>query len=270
MLTPQEKSRFDAYLGGEMSDEDAAAFEDALASDETLLAAFESYAAAHQELHPDSAYAPPPQFTEGVRDRIRRRSGGRFFQEDLVTTRYIPIFVVAAFVTLLVIALVGRNKAKDGADDAIEIVEQGAEDASSGSADTKKARRKRADRSNRRNPSHEDYMKPASHDRDYRDLPVSGGRTPDSVTYTRRVWMLESPKDETALREEIEEIFGRVALEENDGYLRLRIRDKELSGARQRLELMDGTVSYKSQKVPSEEAKERYIRFYFDGADSDE
>lgn len=266
MLTPQEKSRFDAYLEGEMSDADAADFEDALASDETLLAAFEAYAAAHQKLHPDSDYAPPPQFTDRVRDTIRRRSGGRFFQEDLVITRYIPIFVVAAFVTLLVIALVGRNRATNGVDDTIEIVEQGAADTEDGTA----KRRKAGDRSHRRNPSHEDYMKPASEGRDYRDLPVSGGRTPDSVTYTRRVWMLKSPKDEAGLRAEIEEIFGRVSLEEHDDYLRLRIRDNELSGARQRLEMMDGDVRYESQKVPREEASERYIRFYYDGSDDNE
>src|SRR5699024_7956609 len=229
-----------------------------------LLDAFEAYAAAHPARTPDGAAAPPEQFTDRVRDRIRRRSGGRFFQEDLVTTRYIPIFVIAAFVLLLVIALAGRKSAVPALDENVEIVEQGAADP----AEETRTRRRVSDRANRRTPSPDDYMKPASHNRDYRELPVSGGRTPDSVTYTRRVWIVKSTKDEASLRAEIEEIFGRKDLEEVDGYLRMPIADRDLSGAYQRLDLMDAEVDYVSTKVPSEEAKERYIRFYYDSADA--
>lgn len=264
MLTPQDTHQFHAYLSGELTGEEASAFEDALATDEALLSAFEAYAAAHPALLPEGIAAPPAQFTDRVRDRIRRRSGGRIFQEDLVTTRYIPIFVIAAFVLLLVIALAGRKTAAPGLEEDAEIVEQGAVD----SAEETRVRRRVRDRENRRTPSPEDYMKPASHNRDYRDLPVSGGRTPDSVTYTRRVWMVKSTKDEAALRSEIEEVFGRRELEGVDGYLRMKISDREISGAYQRLELMDAKADYVSTEVTGDEVTDRYIRFYYDSADA--
>lgn len=263
MLTPQEKRQFDAYLAGELSDGEAAALEDAFATDDALLAAFERYADAQHATALHSDYAPSSQFTDRVRERIRRRSGGRFFQEDLVSTRYIPIFVVAAFVVLLVIALAGRMNTHHVDEEQIEVVDQG----QAADATDQPTRRRVTDRSHRRNPSPDDYMKPASHHRDYRDLPVSGGRTPDSVTYTRRVWMAKSAKNEEALREEIREIFGPVELESVEDYLRLQISDKELSGAYQRLEMMDANVVYESANVPSDEAKERYIRFYYDSGD---
>lgn len=259
VLTPEEKRLFDAYLAGELPDSEANALEDNLASDADLRAAFEAYTDAHITANLPSDYAPSSQFTDHVRDRIRRRSGGRFFQEDLVTTRYIPIFVVAAFVVLLVIALAGRINSDKASETDIAVVEQGEQ-----ADDAQPTRRRVTDRTHRRNPSSEDYMKPASHNRSYKDLPVSGGRTPDSVTYTRRVWMAKSKKDEAGLRAEIEEIFGPVDLESVDGYLRLHISDKEISGAYQRLEMLDAEVVYESAQVPSEEARERYIRFYYD------
>lgn len=270
MLTPQEQSRFDAYLAGELSPSEAEALEDALAADEDLLTAFEAYAADENGLRQRMDYSPPPQFTARVRDRIRRRSGGRFFQEDIVIKRYIPIFVVAAFGLLLVLYLAGRAQTPEElSDEEIRILEQGDGANDEGTEASKRGRRV-SDRSHRRNPSHEDYMKPASQDRHYKDLPVSGGRTPDSVTYTRRVWTLTSDKNKDALLEEIGEVFGKVSLEEADGYLRLQIRDQDVSGARQRLEMLDGELSYESTKVPADEAKERYLRFYYDTPNTDD
>lgn len=270
MLTPKEQSRFDAYLAGELSSEEAAALEDALAADEDLLKAFDAYAASEDAARKRINYSPSPQFTADVRDRIRRRSGGRFFQEDIVIKRYIPIFVVAAFVLLAVVYFSGRLQGPEDLSDAeIKVLEQGDVQAEDDDASSTRGRRV-SDRSHRRNPSHEDYMKPASENRRYQDLPVSGGRTPDRVTYTRRVWMLKSDKDEASLRDEIAEVFGKVSLEEADGYLRLQIRDQDVGGARQRLEKLDGELTYESTKVPSEEAKERYLRFYYDTSNADD
>lgn len=273
MLTPKEQSRFDAYLAGEMSASEAEALEDALAAHEDLLTAFEAYAADQDVVRQGVDYSPSPQFTARVRDRIRRRSGGRFFQEDVVTKRYIPIFVVVAFTVLIVVAIAARMQSTDGlTDEDAKVVEQGAvaEDVDEQTAGNSARGRRISDRSHRRNPSHEDYMKPASENRRYQDLPVSGGRTPANVTYTRRVWTLTSDKNKDALREEIAEVFGNVSIEEADGYLRLQIRDQDVSGARQRLEKLDGELSYDSTKVPADEAKERYLRFYYDTPDADD
>lgn len=264
MLQPDDFQRFDAYMSGQLSPEETAELDDLLMTDDALLAAFEQYAKAHevQQVGP----APPQDFTRDVRERIRQRSGGRLFQEDPVTKRYLPIFIIGAFALLVVVGVLGRKMFTPGIDDTSDVVEQVVHEPQDKTAKPSEDSRGRrvTDRSNRRNITEEELMRPASAGRNYKDLPLATGRMPSKVTYTRRVTMLKSTKDAETLRQEIQKHFGDKTIEQQDGYWRMRVDNVELSQVYERLHEMSGTVSDESAKVPQEEAEKRYLRFYYD------
>lgn len=270
MLTEERRRQFEAYLSGALSEEASAALEAELLEDDTLLAMFEDFSMRVPEGEGVVDIVPPPDFTHSVRERIRRRSGGRLFQEDRVTSRYIPMFAIAAFALILLIAVVGRFKPFDAlSDEEVEVVEQGtgtpeATDDTGATRSPLETGRRVLDRPNRAVYDDEQAMVPASAGIRYQDLPVSGKPTPTQVTYTKRVMLLESPRTAAELRAEIEEIFGEREITEQDGYLRLSVRERDLSGAIQRLQQMEGVFKEESRRLPLEEMESTYIRFYYD------
>lgn len=281
MSQSKDHAQFEAYLQGAMSSEEGAAFEAALLEDENLLAAFEGFSRQQTEQALEPTLVPPADFTDSVRERIRRRSGGRFFQEDLVVSRYIPVFVLVAFVLLVVFAVTGRYLSLGGlSPEEPAVVEQGEgppsaveESEHTGTIALRRSRtgeeRRAASRSNREVLTVEEEMRPASASIPYDQLPVSGRRTMDNVRYLRNVTLLRSEKSAEELRAEIESVFGRQELVEADGYFLLLMRERDLQGALQRLRHMDGKVVEESQQVGQDELGQPSLRFYYDSTPSE-
>lgn len=273
MLNDEQNARFYAYLHGELSDEETAALEAALLEDEALLRAFDAYAKRDAPPEIAETLAPPTDFTDSVRQRIRRRSGGRFFQEDPAVKRYIPIFLIVAFVILVIVGISGRylslgsvpddaptQAQEDAPADAEADSEANAEDRRGSNIQGTRVR----DRADLPDLTIEDEMRAASANKPYQDLPVSGRPTAEDVSYTRAVILLESPKSAEALREEIISLFGERELIEGDGFFRMPLRDRDFAGAMQRMSTMDGTVREESQSVTLEELDQHGVRFYYD------
>lgn len=273
MIPSDRQRQFEAYLSGKLSPAEAEALEASMLADDELLAQFEAFSTGGAVPSEELDVVPPSDFTHSVRERIRRRSGGRFFQEDRVTARYIPIFSILAFVLLAAFAIAGRmTSVKSLTTEELEVVDQGDLPAASGDANSAQERsssrldrgRRISDRPYRAQLDEEQQLMPASASIPYQQLPVSGGQTPASVTYTQRVVLLESPKSAADLRAEIEEKFGQRTLEEEDGYFRMQLRDRDFQGALQRLGTMSGVVKQESRTVSLEETESTYVRFYFD------
>lgn len=272
MLTAERRRRFEAYLSGALSAEEAAALEAELLADETLLDEFEAFSTRVPDGQGTVDIVPPPDFTHSVRERIRRRSGGRLFQEDRVTSRYIPMFTIAAFALLIILVVGGRLIPFRGVTDGVEVVEQGdgspeaaAPNGATEIPDALSARGRRVvDRENRSTYDDEHAMAPASAGIRYQDLPVSGKPTPAQVTYTKRIMFLESPSSADELRAEIARVFGDREITDQDGYFRIALRDRDVVGALQRLETMGGVIKEESRRLSAEEMESSYIRFYYD------
>lgn len=273
MLNDEQNARFDAYLRGELSDEDTAALEAALLEDEALLRAFDAYAKRDAPAEIAETLAPPTDFTDSVRQRIRRRSGGRFFQEDLAVKRYIPIFLIVAFVILIVIGISGRYLSLGEVQEDADAPTPSQEDASTDPGAATEGRHgsniegtRVTDRPELRELTDEEEMRAASANTHYRDLPVSGRPTAANVTYTRAVFFVESAKSKEALREDIVALFGERELVEEDGFFRMPLRERDYSGALQRMQTMDGRMREESRSVSLEELDQHGVRFYYDVA----
>ncbi len=103
MQTPSEvdaiderEKLFNAYLDGEFSDEEQVRFEERLEDNPELRAAYEEFAEFVGELRSTPRVSAPEDFSEGLRDRIRTRSNGRFFTDNLRYRRRPPQELAAA------------------------------------------------------------------------------------------------------------------------------------------------------------------------------
>lgn len=216
--------RFRAYLDGQLSQHEASALEEQLLVDEALSDAFEAFArqdgaAALRDIAPDGV-TPPDDFTASVRDRIRRRSGGRFFDEDRVSSRFIPVFIVVAFVVLVLFAIAGRWASPGGLFG--RAVEQAVvEDAPAAPAV----------------PGARPRMNP------------EGTRTHATPTYTRMVLEYEVALPPDAIFAALVARFGEERLEQRDGMVVVRLGADGLVEGLARLETVGGQMRERSRVV---------------------
>lgn len=109
MLTPAEKSeaeRFDAYLRGDLAEEDAQLLERQLASDSALADRFEAHSRPTEHIR---AVQPgdTPDLRNKVKRRIRRRSGGKFFGGSDLRSLLGSISLIALLIGLILFLLMG-------------------------------------------------------------------------------------------------------------------------------------------------------------------
>jgi anti-sigma factor RsiW len=100
----QAQELFSAYWDDELPKEKAAALEEHLRTCESCkreLEAFEKSVSALGSVH---KMAAPQAFREGVRDRIRRRSRGRFFGPRRLSQR-LPLEILSLVMLGLVLAI---------------------------------------------------------------------------------------------------------------------------------------------------------------------
>lgn len=226
-------ARFRAYLDGELSAQEASALEDQLLVDEALSDAFEAFARGSEATLRASSTdtpAPPDGFTASVRERIRRRSGGRFFDEDRVSSRFIPVFIVVSFLILVVFAIAGRWASPGGlfgraVDDAV------IEDAADMPAD------------------------PAARPR----LNPTGTRSHAEPVYTRLVleYVVKQPKD--AVHAALVERFGEERVESRDDVIVVRVGSAGLAEGIDRVKTLEGRMRERSREVTEEDFHDELI-----------
>jgi hypothetical protein len=101
-----DEQRFEAYLNDEMSDEEAAQFEEELANDPELADRFEQYSRPDAEIEAVSD-VEPPDLRDKVRRRIRHRSDGKFFGESGLTALMGSAALIAVLLGLVLFLLLG-------------------------------------------------------------------------------------------------------------------------------------------------------------------
>lgn len=85
---------FNAYLDGELSEEDALVFEERMESEPDLAREFELYASIVAGLGEMPRVRAPDDFVDTVAGQIRQRSRGRFFGETMYRSS-VPLELVA-------------------------------------------------------------------------------------------------------------------------------------------------------------------------------
>jgi hypothetical protein len=86
MTADEGRSLFDAAYDGELDPETSAEFEILLANDHGVRAEYESFRVAMARTRTLKA-APPIDLLSGVQDKLRARSGGRFYKDRFSTQR---------------------------------------------------------------------------------------------------------------------------------------------------------------------------------------
>jgi anti-sigma factor RsiW len=98
------KALFNTYVDGEMSDDEVADFERRLDDDPDLRADYEEFESFVDDLQDLPCKSAPDGFADDVRDKIRRRSHGRFFAPDNLTYARRPPQELAAVAMLVIMA----------------------------------------------------------------------------------------------------------------------------------------------------------------------
>lgn len=98
------KPLFSAAVDGEMTDREAADFEQRLEEDPELRADYEEFESFVDDLQNLPRKSAPDGFADDVRDQIRRRSHGRFFAPDNLTYARRPPQELAAVAMLVIMA----------------------------------------------------------------------------------------------------------------------------------------------------------------------
>jgi anti-sigma factor RsiW len=111
VTSDEAEERFSAAFDGLLSDEERVAFEAALAGDEPLRREYEEFAALLREtqrLALDEDEAEVPDLLPSVQERIRVRSGNRFFRDRFSRQgprqTVLPIVLAAAMLVAVVVS----------------------------------------------------------------------------------------------------------------------------------------------------------------------
>lgn len=94
---------FNAYLDDELSADERAEFTQRLESDPDFARAWESFSSVMGAVQGLPFEFAPPDFVQNVQGRIRTRSRGRFFAEELLFKSRVP-YEVVALVMIIVMA----------------------------------------------------------------------------------------------------------------------------------------------------------------------
>jgi hypothetical protein len=108
MTADEGRDLFDAAYDGELDAETSAEFEILLANDGNVRAEYESYRVAMARTRTLKT-APPVDLLSGVQDKLRARSGGRFYKDRFSTRRgrspQLTLMLVLSGLVLLACAL---------------------------------------------------------------------------------------------------------------------------------------------------------------------
>lgn len=94
---------FNAYLDGELNDDERADFKARLADDPMFAEAWEDFSSFMGAVHQLPFEFAPDDFVDNVKSRIRTRSRGRFFAEEYLFATRMP-YEVVALVMIIVMA----------------------------------------------------------------------------------------------------------------------------------------------------------------------
>lgn len=86
MTADEARALFDAAYDGELDDDSRAAFEALLAHDAAVRSEYESFRVTMSRTRALDA-TPPIDLLSGVQDKLRARSGGRFYRDRFSTQR---------------------------------------------------------------------------------------------------------------------------------------------------------------------------------------
>ena len=92
---------FNAYVDGDLSDEEAADFDRRLDEDPEFRRAYEEFAAFVDQVRSLPRLQAPDGFADRVKERIHTRSAGRFFGPDILRARTTPYELAAAAMILI-------------------------------------------------------------------------------------------------------------------------------------------------------------------------
>ena len=95
---------FNAYFDGELSDRDEDAFDQRLQEDPEFRAAYNDFAEVIDRVQNLPSEFAPDDFTDRVRDRIRTRSGGRFFGDGTLQRYQLRPHELAAAAMIIVMS----------------------------------------------------------------------------------------------------------------------------------------------------------------------
>lgn len=114
------RDKFSAAYDNELSGEERAAFERALASNSELKAEYEEFAALLRSTHAladEADELKAPDLVRGVHARIRARSGGKFFRdrfsEESGPRGVMPILLLSVMLMLVVISWFAMQYARE-------------------------------------------------------------------------------------------------------------------------------------------------------------
>ena len=104
MNSEEARGHFDAVLDGDLSPEEHAAFEAALAEDAALREAFTRYRRLLEATRALGRDVPQVDLLPGVQDKLRARSGGRFYRDRFAARRGLHVgWMLGACAALVVL-----------------------------------------------------------------------------------------------------------------------------------------------------------------------
>lgn len=251
-VSAADHGAFGAYLRGELDVSSAQALEARLTQDDEFLHAFEAYARAQGAgVEAPAEDVPSKTFTKAVKQRIHRRSGGRFFIEDIVSSRFIPWFIVASFVLLAAVVVIGRRRAADAIVEPAPVTQDAP-----------------AARATPPRPP----VDPPSEDPTGAEgigMPVPAGQGARSggpymeMAHFAAVPVGDAPQRQAELKKLLEERFGTARMTEEADHFVVTVRGNELAEAVRRLEAIGVKVRSESREIQIEEIDAPLIRVYW-------
>jgi anti-sigma factor RsiW len=100
----QASALFSPYLDGDLATDDRRSLEEHLASCPRCARDYEAFQELVGSMHHLHKMAAPQLFADGVKERIRARSGGRFFRRKTLWER-LPVQLFTGLMLLLLVAL---------------------------------------------------------------------------------------------------------------------------------------------------------------------
>ena len=249
VLSSEERALFTRYLQGALSEEEAQALEARLVDDDALAQAFERFARVDGAAVESFDAKMPRNFTRGVEQRINKRSGGRFFVEDIVSSRFIPWFIAGSIVALGLFVFLGRDSLHLASDEAPEATagdmgaaatDDNVSTAGGGSGtDAAPATTRPVQRLNRPRP------------------------TVAPMTHVASVPIVRTALAKDALLQALHERFGEPRVTEAEGYFVVRVRAAELGEALLRMNDVTTELTEQSMEITQDEIDHPVIQVWW-------
>lgn len=246
-MSSSHQQRFERYLRGEMRPDEVDAFEAQLVNDDALMLAFEEFAKNDgASISSEQMGDAPKNFTRAVKQRINRRSGGRFFVEDIVSSRFIPWFIAGSFALIAAVVVVGRKDVKTPVAEAVveETVTPNRPSASQGLERLPNAN------TVANNPPHMEAIQPRN------TTAVRGevsGQATANLQYVASVPIITTKLRKEELRVALVERFGEERILEREDHFGVRVRAAELGEGVNRALSVGGELSEESMEISYEE-----------------